>query len=81
MDECQFDVVSNGTVACRPVAGKRPGNKQLCNNRCYVMALQTTTVARQWQSRDHLGSPTDTKATIAQQQRKGVFCAVRAEMV
>jgi hypothetical protein len=44
------------------------------------MALQATTVARQWLSSDHVGTPTDTNATIAQQQRNSGFCVVRTEM-
>jgi hypothetical protein len=44
------------------------------------MGLQTTAVARQWLSSNYVGTPTDRNATIAQQQRNGVFCAVRAEM-
>jgi hypothetical protein len=43
------------------------------------MALQTMTVARQWLSSDHMIIPKDTNATIAQQQRSGVYCAVLAE--
>jgi hypothetical protein len=45
------------------------------------MALQTAAVARQWLSSYHVGTPTDTKATIALQQRNGVFFAVLAEML
>jgi hypothetical protein len=45
------------------------------------MVVQTTVVARQWLSSDHVGTPRDMNATIAQQQRNGVFCAVRAEML
>jgi hypothetical protein len=45
------------------------------------MAVQTTAVARQWLSSDRVGTPTNTNATVAQQQRNGVFCAVRAEML
>jgi hypothetical protein len=41
----------------------------------------TTAVARQWLSSDHVGTPTDTNATIALQERNGVFCEVRAEML
>jgi hypothetical protein len=41
----------------------------------------TTAVARQWLSSDHVGTPTNTNTTIAQQQRNGVFCAVHAEML
>jgi hypothetical protein len=44
------------------------------------MALQTAVVARQLLSSNHIGIPTDTNATIAQQQGNGVFCAFRAEM-
>jgi hypothetical protein len=35
------------------------------------MALGTTAVARQWLSSDHVGNPTDTKAT-----EKKCFCVV-----
>jgi hypothetical protein len=45
------------------------------------MALQTTAVARKWLSSDHVGNPKDTKPTFAQQQKKGAFSAVRAEML
>jgi hypothetical protein len=45
------------------------------------MALQKTTVARQWLSNDHVGTPRDMNATITPQQRNGVFCDVRAEML
>jgi hypothetical protein len=45
------------------------------------MALQTTDIARQWLSSDRVGTPTDTKATTEQQQKKDIFCAVRAEML
>jgi hypothetical protein len=45
------------------------------------MSLKTTVAARQWLSSDHVGTPTDTNATIALQQRTGVFCAVRAKML
>jgi hypothetical protein len=44
------------------------------------MALQTMAVARKWLSSDHMVTPADTNATIALQQRNGVFYAVRAEM-
>jgi hypothetical protein len=37
------------------------------------MALQTTAVARQWLSSDHVVTPTDMDATIALQQKNGVF--------
>jgi hypothetical protein len=43
------------------------------------MVLQTAAVALQWLSNDHVATPTDTKATLAQQQKNCVFCAVRAE--
>jgi hypothetical protein len=33
----------------------------------------------QWLGSNHVGTPADTNATIAQQQRNGVFYAVRAE--
>jgi hypothetical protein len=39
------------------------------------------TVARQWLSSDHVGTATDTNATIAQRQRNDVFYAVLAEML
>jgi hypothetical protein len=45
------------------------------------MALQTMAVARQWLNRDHFVTPTDTNATVALQQRNGVFYAVCAEML
>jgi hypothetical protein len=45
------------------------------------MALQTTAVARQWLSRNHVGTPTDSNATIALKQRNGVFYIVRASML
>jgi hypothetical protein len=45
------------------------------------MTLQTTAITRQWLSTDLVGTPTDTKAKIAQQQRKDAFCAVHAEML
>jgi hypothetical protein len=45
------------------------------------MALKTTAIARQWLSRDHVGTPTDTNATTVQQQRNGVFCEVRTEIL
>jgi hypothetical protein len=45
------------------------------------MALQTMAVARQWLSSDHVITLTDINATIALQQRKDVFYAVRAEML
>jgi hypothetical protein len=51
------------------------------NSRYYVMALQTTAVARQWLSSDHVVTPTDRNTTIALQQRNGVFYLVQAEML
>jgi hypothetical protein len=45
------------------------------------MALQTTAIAMQWLSSDHVVTPTDTNATIALQQRNGVFNEIRAEML
>jgi hypothetical protein len=45
------------------------------------MGLQTTVVARQWLSSDYVGTPTDTNAVMTQQQKNGVFYAVRAEML
>jgi hypothetical protein len=45
------------------------------------MALQTTAVARQLLSNDHMVTPTETNATIALQQRNGVFYAVRDEVL
>jgi hypothetical protein len=38
-------------------------------------------VARKWLSSDHAVIPTETNATIALQQRSGVFYAVHAEML
>jgi hypothetical protein len=38
-------------------------------------------VARQWLSNYHVGIPTDANATMDKQQKNGVFCAVRAEML
>jgi hypothetical protein len=68
-------------VVRRHVARQRQRNKQQYNSRRQITALQTTAVARQWLSSDHVGTQTDTNATISQQQRKGVFCAVRSEML
>jgi hypothetical protein len=34
-----------------------------------------------WLSSDHVETPTDTNATVVQQQINGVFCAIRAEML
>jgi hypothetical protein len=45
------------------------------------MALQTMPIARQRPSSNHMGTPTDMNTTIALQQRNGVFCAVRADML
>jgi hypothetical protein len=45
------------------------------------MVLQRTDVARQLLSGDKMGTPKDTNVTIAQQERNGIFCAVRAEML
>jgi hypothetical protein len=45
------------------------------------MALQTAAIARQWVSSNHVGTETDTNATIALQQRNGILYAVRAEML
>jgi hypothetical protein len=44
------------------------------------MALQTTVAAKQWLRSDHVGTPTDMIATIAQQEY-GVFCDVRSEIL
>jgi hypothetical protein len=38
-------------------------------------------VARQWLSSDHVGTPIYMNQTTAQQQRNGVFCMIRAEML
>jgi hypothetical protein len=53
----------------------------LLGNYTKVMALETMAVASQWLSSDHVATPTDTNATMAQQQRIGVICAVRVEML
>jgi hypothetical protein len=45
------------------------------------MSLQTTAVARQQLNNDHVVTQTNAKATIALQQKNGVFYAVRAEML
>jgi Trk K+ transport system NAD-binding subunit len=45
------------------------------------MALETTAVARQLLSSDHVVTATDTNAAVALQQKKDVFYAVRAEML
>jgi hypothetical protein len=45
------------------------------------MALQTKAIARQRLSSDHVGTPTDNKEIIAQQERKDAFCAVLAEIL
>jgi hypothetical protein len=42
------------------------------------MALRITVISRQWLSSDHVGIAKDTNATIAQQKRNGLFCAVSA---
>jgi hypothetical protein len=65
------------SMAHRHVARQRPRNKQLQNSRCYVMALQTTALAIQWLSSDHVDTLTDTNASIAQIQSNYVFCASR----
>jgi hypothetical protein len=44
------------------------------------MGLQITAVAKQGLSRDHVGTPTDTKVIMALRKKKGIFCAARAEM-
>jgi hypothetical protein len=44
------------------------------------MTLQTIVVASQWLSSHHVGTPTNTNATVAQQQRNDVFYAVLADM-
>jgi stage V sporulation protein SpoVS len=54
------------------------GNDREISN--YTTALKTMAVARQWLSSDHVGTPTDTNTSVEQQQRSGIFCAVRAEM-
>jgi hypothetical protein len=45
------------------------------------MALQTAAFARQLLSSYHVGTLTDTNATIALQQSNGVLYAARAEML
>jgi hypothetical protein len=45
------------------------------------MVLQTMVVTRQWPSSDHVETPTDTNATMAEKQMNDVFCVVRAEML
>jgi hypothetical protein len=35
----------------------------------------------QWLGSNHVGTPTDTNATMTQQQRDGVFCAIRTEIL
>jgi hypothetical protein len=45
------------------------------------MAMQTAAVARQWLNSDYVVTETVTKATVVQQQKNGVFCAIRAEML
>jgi hypothetical protein len=44
------------------------------------MALQITAIAKQWLSSNNVDTPTDTNATLGQQQRKDSLCAVRADM-
>jgi hypothetical protein len=68
-------------LAYRHIAKQRPRNKGLYNSRCYVVALQTTDVARQWLSSDYVGTPTDMNATQAQHEWNGFFFSVRAEML
>jgi hypothetical protein len=45
------------------------------------MALQTAAIAGQSLRSNQVGTPTDTNATIAEQQRKSVFNAVHADML
>lgn len=45
------------------------------------MALQTTAVVRQLMGSNHVGTPTDTTATVALQQRNGVICVIRPEVL
>jgi hypothetical protein len=65
------------------VTGKYSDRVCVCKLCCRlsVMEVQITAVARQWLSSDHMGTPTDTYATMVQQQRNGVICEVRAEML
>jgi hypothetical protein len=56
------------------------GNESETSNYTTATAMQTTIVAWQWLSSDHVGTPTDTNATSLQ-QRNGVFCVVCAEML
>jgi hypothetical protein len=68
-------------VTCRPIARQRPRYKEL-----YVQQFLLSNgsankdIASQWLSNHHVVTPTDTKTTIALQQRNGVFYVVRAEM-
>jgi hypothetical protein len=34
-------------VACRPISGQRPRDKQICNSRCWVTASQASVFAQQ----------------------------------
>jgi hypothetical protein len=45
-----------------------------------VMVLQATVVVRQWQSSDHVVTPTEKNAKFALQQRNGVLYAVCADV-
>jgi hypothetical protein len=45
------------------------------------MVLQTTTIARQWMSSNHVETSKDKNATIELQHSKFVFCTVPAKML
>jgi hypothetical protein len=47
------------TEAYRPVARQRPRSKQLNSSRFSVLVLQTTAVAGQWLSNNHMGTATE----------------------
>jgi hypothetical protein len=56
-------------------------DRELTNYATEAAALQTTAVVGQWLGSNHVGTITDTKATMAQKQMNGVFCAVSAGTV
>jgi hypothetical protein len=61
------------TVACRPVARRRPRDRRLYSRFCWAAA------GKQQQMNGVFCAVR--QATIEQQQRNGFFCAVRAEML
>jgi hypothetical protein len=68
-------------VACRSFARRQPRNKQPYNSHYKVMALQTTVVAVQWLSSDHVSTSTHERNSYTAAGERCFLCGPYQDVV